>query len=311
MRSYLLAALLLVVLAGNAAAQPGGRVYGVVKDGRGDPVKGATIIAENPDASPSSFTTSTDEKGRFVIIGLARGVWSMRARAPGYWPDGGELNVRTILAATPPVTFTLQKLVVPPSALGTTAPKDLQAALASADSLYNDQRWDEAIAAYTAILEKSPSLSVINLQIAAAYRNKKAFDSAITAYNQLLKIDPDNDKAKIGIAMTNLEKGDLDMAERTLEIAAQSPGATREVFYDLGEVKLARSQADEAVKAYERASEVDPTWGKPPFALGRIALNKGDATTARKYFQTVMDVDPISPEAAQATTMLRQLDQLR
>ena len=101
------------------------------------------------------------------------------------------------------------------------------------------------------------------------------------------------------------------MAERTLEIAAQAPGATREVFYDLGEVKLARSQADEAVKAYERAAQIDPTWGKPPFALGRIAMNKGDAAGARKYFQTVIDVDPVSPEAAQATTMLRQLDQLR
>ena len=111
--------------------------------------------------------------------------------------------------------------------------------------------------------------------------------------------------------MTSLEKGDLDMAERTLEIAAQAPGATREVFYDLGEVKLARSQADEAVKAYERAAQVDPTWGKPPFALGRIALDKGDAATARKYFQTVMDVDPVSPEAAEATTMLRQLEQIQ
>ena len=95
-------------------------------------------------------------------------------------------------------------------------------------------------------------------------------------------MDPANDKANVGIAMANLEKGDLDMAERTLEIAAQAPGATREVFFDLGEVKLARAQADEAVKAYERAAEVDPTWGKPPFALGRIALDKGDAATARQ-----------------------------
>jgi Flp pilus assembly protein TadD len=308
MRLSLAAAVLVVALGGSAAAQTG-RVTGVVKDDHGDPVKGATIIAERPDASPSSFTASTDEKGRFAMIGLRSGVWQMRASAPGYSSDGGELNVRTMPTLSPPVTFTLTKFIAPPSALGTTAPKDLQAALASADALYNNQRWDEAIVAYTAILEKSPSLSVINLQIAAAYRNKKEFDSAITAYNQLLKADPENGKAKVGIAMTNLEKGDLDTAEQTLEIAAKAPGATREVFYDLGEVKLARSQADEAIKAYERAAVVDPTWGKPPFALGRIALNKGDTATARKYFQIVMDIDPVSPEGAQATTMLRQLDQ--
>jgi len=310
MRVYLLVAVLVTALAGNAAAQAG-RVTGVIKDDHGDPVKGATIVAENPDASPTSFTASSDEKGRFAIIGLRSGVWQLRASAPGYASDGGELNVRTMPTVTAPVTLTLQKLIVPPSALGSTAPKDLQAALASADLLYNNQRWDEAIVAYSAILERSPSLSVINLQIAAAYRNKKAFDSAITAYNQLLKVDPDNGKAKVGIAMTNLEKGDLDMAERTLETAAQTPGATREVFYDLGEVKLARSLSDDAAKAYERAAQIDPTWGKPPFALGRMALTKGDTTAARKYFQTVIDIDPVSPEGAQATTMLRQLDQLR
>ena len=310
MRVYLRVAVLVTALAGNAAAQAG-RVTGVIKDDHGDPVKGATIVAENPDASPTSFTASSDEKGRFAIIGLRSGVWQLRASAPGYASDGGELNVRTMPTVTAPVTLTLQKLIVPPSALGSTAPKDLQAALASADALYNNQRWDEAIVAYSAILERSPSLSVINLQIAAAYRNKKAYDSAITAYNQLLKVDPDNGKAKVGIAMTNLEKGDLDMAERTLETAAQTPGATREVFYDLGEVKLARSLSDDAAKAYERAAQIDPTWGKPPFALGRMALTKGDTTAARKYFQTVIDIDPVSPEGAQATTMLRQLDQLR
>jgi hypothetical protein len=42
-----------------------------------------------------------------------------------------------------------------------------------------------------------------------------------------------------------------------------------------------------------------------------MALTKGDTAAARKYFQTVIDIDPVSPEGAQATTMLRQLDQLR
>jgi Flp pilus assembly protein TadD len=310
MRACLLAAVLVVAVAGSAVAQSG-RVTGVVKDDRGDPVRGATIIAENPDASPRSFTASSDEGGRFAMIGLRSGVWSFRAGAPGHSADGGEVNVRTLPNITPPLNFTLQKLIIPPSALGSMAPKDLQAALASADALYNSQRWDDAIKAYRSILERSPSLSVINLQIAAAYRNQKDYDSAIGAYNALLKVDPANDKAKVGIAMTSLEKGDLDMAERTLEVAAQAPGATREVFFDLGAVKLVRSRTDEAIKAYERAAQVDPTWGKPPFALGRIALDKGDTAAARKYFQTVMAVDPVSAEAGEATKMLRQIDEIR
>ena len=139
-RASLLAAVLSIALAASAAAQIG-RLTGIVKDDHGDPVKGATIIAENPDASPTSFTASTDEKGRIGIIGLKSGVWQMRAGAPGYSSDGGEMNVRA--GANPNITFTLQKLIVPPSALGTTTPKDIQAALAGADALYNNQQWDD------------------------------------------------------------------------------------------------------------------------------------------------------------------------
>jgi tetratricopeptide (TPR) repeat protein len=298
-----------MLLASAAPLAAQGRVTGIVRDERGEPVRGATIIAENPDASPSSFTSSSDDRGRFAIIGLRSGLWTFRAGAPGFTTDGGELNVRA--GTNPQITFSLQKLITPPSALGSVAPRDLQAALARADALYNKQQWDDAIEEYREILERSPSLSVINLQIGAAYRSKKAYDEAIAAYNALLKVDPDNDKAKLGIATASVEKGDLETAERTLESAAQTPGAAREVFFDLGELKRARSQSDEAVKAYERAAQADPAWGKPRFALGQLAMDRGDAEAARKHFQVVTEVDPVSPEASQAAAMLRQLDQIK
>jgi len=77
------AALFVLALAGTAAAQTG-RVGGVVKDEAGNPIKGATITAENPSASPSSFTATTDDKGRFSIIGLKSGTWTFSGQAPGY-----------------------------------------------------------------------------------------------------------------------------------------------------------------------------------------------------------------------------------
>ena len=290
------------------AAQTG-RVGGQVKDEAGQPIKGATVTAENPGASPSSFTATTDDKGRFSIIGLKSGPWTFTAQAPGFAPESGKLNVQTIGSPNPPLTFNLRKGGggAPAGALGGVAAKDLQAELAAADALYNAQKWDESIAAYRAIMTKAPSLSVINLQVAAAYRNKKDYDSALAAYNELLKTDPNNDKAKIGIGMTNLEKGDLDAAEQTLTAASQSVSATREVFYNLGEVEFARGKSDEAAAAYTRASQMDPKWGKPLFGLGKVALNKSDTKGAIEYFNKVIEVDPTSPEAAQAKAVVDQL----
>jgi Flp pilus assembly protein TadD len=304
----LAAVVVLASFAVTASAQTG-RVGGQVKDEAGQPIKGATVTAENPSASPSSFTATTDDKGRFSIIGLRTGQWTFTAQAPGFAPETGKLPVQTIGAPNPPLTFTLKKGGggAPTGALGGMAAKDLQAELSAADALYNAQKWDESIAAYRAIMTKAPSLSVINLQIAAAYRNKKDFDAALAAYGELLKVDPNNDKAKIGVGMTNLEKGDIEAAEKTLTEASQSTNATREVFYNLGEVEFAKGKPDEAVAAYTRATQMDPRWGKPFFALGKVALNKGDTKGAIDAFNKVIEVDPTSPEAAQAKAVVDQL----
>src|SRR3981189_2648947 len=90
-----LAALFIAALSTSAAAQTG-RVGGTVKDESGQPIKGATITAENPNASPSSFTATTDDKGRFSIIGLKSGSWTFSAQAPGFAPESGRLSVQTI-----------------------------------------------------------------------------------------------------------------------------------------------------------------------------------------------------------------------
>jgi len=296
-----------LAVAATASAQTG-RVGGTVKDEAGQPIKGATITAENENASPSSFTATTDDKGRFAIIGLRTGQWAFMAQAPGFERDGLRMDIRTVGSPNPPIEFRLKKAAAPPlGALGTVAPRDLQQDLLAADSLFNAQQWDQAIAAYRAILARTPALSVINLQVAAAYRNKRDYDNAIAAYNELLRTDPNNDKAKIGIGMTNLEKGDLAAAEASLLEAAQGQSPTREVFYNLGEVKFAKGDTAEASRFYEKAVTLDPTWGKPLLKLALVQLNKGDKAATIAALERVISADPASAEATQAKAVIEQL----
>src|SRR5438093_8234641 len=120
----LIAALAFASLAGTVAAQTG-RVGGIVKDESGQAIKGATITADNPNASPSSFTATTDDKGRFSIIGLKTGAWTFTAQAPGFAPESGRLQVQTIGSPNPPLPLTLKKGGGrgPASALGNAAAK--------------------------------------------------------------------------------------------------------------------------------------------------------------------------------------------
>jgi tetratricopeptide (TPR) repeat protein len=300
-----LIALLLTTIAGTAAAQ-GSRVVGIVKDDTGQPIKGATLSLENPDAIPRNFTATSDDRGRFAIIGLKSGEWSIVAQAPGFLADAGRVVVRVAAPATP--TFTLRRAPQPPpSALGSVGAKDLQSELRMADQQYNAQQWDQAIASYKSILAKTPALSVINLQIGSAYRSKKDYDNAIGAYNEMLKADPSSGRARVGLGLTYMEKGDLASAENALAQAAEAPGASRELLYSLGEVEAARGNSANAMKWYQKASASDPNWGKPLLQMGMTSLKSGDRANAAAMMQRVLAVDPASAEATQAKSVIEQL----
>jgi tetratricopeptide (TPR) repeat protein len=290
-----------------AAAQTG-RIGGTIKDGQGQPIKGATVTAENPSASPSSFTATTDDKGRYSIIGLKSGPWKISAVAPGFAPASGQVTVRTIGSPMPPVDFALAPgNTGPMGALAGVNTKELQAELAKAEESMNAQQYDAAIAAYQAILTKTPALTLINMQIARAQRLKKDYDGALASYKKIIDAEPNNDKAKIEIGMTNLEKGDFAAAEAALMPMAQSTSANREVFYNLGEVKFAKGETDEAVKYYQRAVDMDASWGKPLFKIGLAKLQKADTAGAIETMQKVIAADPNSAEAAQAKSLIEQL----
>lgn len=305
---------LVVALAAPAQAQTG-RVGGMVKDTDGKPIKGATVKAVNPNASPSEFSATTDDRGRFSMIGLRSGNWKFIAEAPGFMPQEGSAPVRTIGAPNPPLEFTLAKgVTAAPSALT----KEVQAELKVADDLRTSGQYDQAIAAYQAIKAKNPNLTMINMVIAGAYRQKAGqekdaaarkalYEQAIASYNEMLKVDAANERAKIEIGMTHMSAGDLTAAEAALQPVAESPSASREVFYNLGEIKFNKGDAAGAEAMYKRASDVDPAWQRPKLKLGLIAFSKGDKDGAIKIFESVVAADPNAPEAAEANAFLKEL----
>lgn len=296
----------MLTLGGVASAQ-NGRVNGIIREEGGQPLKGATVTAENQNVG-QSFTATTDDKGRFNMIGLRTGEWRFIAQAPGYSPEGGKLNVRSG-GANPPVMFELKHSGVAFfGALGGIVAKDLQADLNGADALYAQGKWDEAIAAYKTILTKVPIITAINLQIASAYRQKHDYAAATAAYNEVLTTEPGNVAARVEMAMTALERGNAETAEEILRQAAADASATREVFYRLGEVKLAAHDTDGAATWFQKAADADPYWAKPLVRLGEAAMAKGDGASATRLLTRAVEVDPTAPEAVTAKTALAALN---
>jgi tetratricopeptide (TPR) repeat protein len=195
------AALMTLGFAATAAAQ--GRLMGVVQDTNGRPIKGAIIRAQNPETSSREWTAATDEKGRFVLLGLRLSPnWKFIAEAPGFFSSEGTAQVRSNFG--PPLTFNLRPDPGPiPGALV----KDIQEQLEAAKALRDAGRYDQALAAYQSIYSRNSKLTNVNLVIAGVYRQKAEqerdtparralLERASAAYDEVLKTDADNDHAK-------------------------------------------------------------------------------------------------------------------
>lgn len=203
---FVVIALVAVVsLAGPAAAQTG-RATGVVRDQNGKPIRAAVIRADNPGAYPPKITSTSDDKGRWAMIGLATGEWRFTVEAPGYVSQNIATPVRSSSPAS--LTFTMPRDPGPiPGALD----RNIQQQIADANALRDQGRLDQAISAYQDIRLKNQKLTGVHFLLADAYRRKAALERdpasrqallqlAINSYDELLKTDASNERARTELA---------------------------------------------------------------------------------------------------------------
>lgn len=305
-RTSLAVLLMLAGVSRLAVAQPPGRVNGVVRDEDDDPIKGATVTAQNTGVG-LTYTASTDDKGRFVMLGLRTGDWVFIASAPGFAGSANRMSVRSSSNLNAPMLFNLRRNGPGAGgALEKISAKDLQEKLGNAEKLLGQQKWDEAIAAYKAIIGSAEPLAFLNLQVAAAYIGKNDLPRAEAAYEDILRLDPTHDKAIVGVAELKQKQGDIAGALAFLTQHAKAEGTGREVFNALGELTSVLNRNDEATDWFTKASAADPYWARPLYRLGQLAAARGDTAAANSYMNKAIAVDPRSPEARLAKTALGQ-----
>src|SRR5262245_40842608 len=222
MRRTLLFVVLTLAVAVTASAQTAGRITGTIKDPDGKPIKGATVRATN-EAVNARITSTTDDKGRFAMIGVRSGRWVIVAEAPNFIPLQGTSDVSS--SVTPVLALTLQRDPGPmPGALS----KTITEVLAGAEAMRSAGRYDDAIHAYQAIQWKHGRLTAVGLMVATVYREKAAQEKdaaarqamlarAIAAYTEFLKNDDTNLRARIELGMTQMAAGNAEAAAKSFE----------------------------------------------------------------------------------------------
>lgn len=187
-----------LLVAANAFAQ--GRVVGTVRNQNKQPVKGATITATSPNATPSTTTTTSDAKGRFSFLGLRGGQYTFTIEAPGYMVSQTAAMIRYL--SNNPVLEVVLEAVKDLPAGGPLAGVDLaalQRRLDEAAAREKDGRVDEAIAIYRDIMTKHPALTMVHLALGGLLERKQDASGATAEYNAVLATDPTNTKARAAL----------------------------------------------------------------------------------------------------------------
>ena len=309
--SFLVIVLATSVLAPPALAQ-GGVFSGEVRDDKGELREGALVVMESETARPPRLETTSDGNGRFIMLGLNSGAWTLTVELEGY-----HLSVDTVSihqGANAAFNVVLERIKHPLElALGEAAlegldPVALQETLNAADDAFNNEQWEEAITAYQELLGQLPMVAALHIQIGTAMRGLERYDEAIAAFEEAAAADSNlAESAQAEIARTRMAMGDFEAASEALEAAAAGAGAAREDLYNLGELEFAKGDVEAAATFYERAAELDPTWEKPWFKLALVALNTGDMATAKAHFARVVELNPDSADAATAKATLDAL----
>jgi Flp pilus assembly protein TadD len=255
-----------------AAAQTN-RIGGVVRDETGAAIRGAIVRAATggtPGSSPMTLTTATDERGRFIFVVARSGEWQLNFEAPGFAVMTITAAVR-LTGAAPNLDVKLERHEAPEAfgALAGIDSKSLSSQLASASSLLDDGRYDQAIAAYRDIKVRVPALTMVNLPLGTAYLQKKSYGEAESAFQEILKAD----------------------------------GADANGLFAMGTLKEAQGNATEAQGWYQKASASDSMWTRPLMKLAELARASGDKASAVKYLTRVIDLDPSSADAVKATAL--------
>jgi len=202
---------LFAVVTSSTALAQSARATGTVRDTNGRPIKGATIRASNKDARPAEITSTSDDKGRWAMIGLRTGTWTFNVEAPGFLPVEAPAPVR--VAGTPPMAFTLARDPGPvPGALD----KNVLQLVINANALRDRGQYEQALNAYRQIREQNPKLTSLSLVMAGVYRTQASattdpvarralLDRAISAYNELLNDEHTGVRAKAELESTRSE----------------------------------------------------------------------------------------------------------
>jgi len=170
--------------------------------------------------------------------------------------------------------------------------KDDKYLLASADELFRQGKFSQAVAYYDIVLEKVPHnfRALHNKGLALFALNK--FDKSIECYNRALEVQPHALHVKLKKAISLNSKRDFEGAKDLLDSVLTVDRTNKEALNARALAEFHLGLDSEGMQDLRRAIEVDPTYVMAWNNLGCFYLGLGELDAAVACFDRALTIDP-------------------
>jgi len=268
-----------------------GRLKGVVVDQDGNPLEGVKVKLFSVRGQ-SGLEVTTDAQGEWFANYIRGGGWNIDFEKTGYMPKKLSTNIMEV-TNNPPIQTQLQKVE------GLVITDEVKAELIEGNKLFDEKKYEAAIAVYQEILTKTPDIFIVYMNIGNCYFELQKYDQAEEAYKKVLEKDPKNAEALLLIGNCYSNRGDSEKAMEWYGQIEFEKIRDQMALFNIGSKFYSQSKYDEALKYYCRAVEIQPDFTDAIYQLGLTHLAMSNYKEAIGVFENYLKYDPDSERAGQ------------
>jgi Tfp pilus assembly protein PilF len=167
-----------------------------------------------------------------------------------------------------------------------------------AHHLYNEGRYDEALALLRDGLTLYPHAVELHVGTAYAHLARESFAWARQAFERAIGIDPDHEDALAGLGEVLLKLGDRAAALRAFErIVVLGFGDDHELMLQVGRALFREGLVGQAQRFFELAAAAHPQSAEASACLGYVAHRLGQDANALYWLRRALELDSDFAEA--------------
>lgn len=187
----------------------------------------------------------------------------------------------------------------------------LKARLSLALDLWNNERKEESIAAYQALVRDYPESDKAQFLLGLRFNQTGRFEEAEEPLRQAVRLYPEYARAHFELGYGLHQRGQITEAEACYQKAIERQPDFAVAHYNLHFCFLANGERQKAIESLSTAVRYKPDVAKAHRALGMLYLETGKTSEARAALMRAIELDPADQEARDLLARLPESAPLR